>query len=567
MRQIYNFLLSVVAFLLCVNSTFAIDRTENDLGTLELGKEYTLSGNNYSYAEFTPEEDGYIQVYSSSSNTFRPFKVWKGSAKETMALADNSFVLTPLILKDYSGFNYELPVKKEVTYYMCASTMAGDNIKVTVKTEPKAIEYYGSSVTEGEVVSPTKTSSVSFNFNRPVVASSAAIIYGDNQREAVTSRASSTSYACAVAVDVKSALVKLAAVGKINVGDELTIEVKGISEDLDYVAEGDAPLTYGDVKLKVKLGALPAMLESATLDGVPVTSSTKFLTWYGEGKGKLVLTFSKNLRATGNTAAAILRFGDSDKQEQGGYYQENNDEKVGDFTLQISGKQIILDFSNKRRTVADMVKSTESNREDAFTKINLEINKVKSSDGSLAYSESSQTMGKFNFSFDLDVPVANVTSEFTPANGKSIKDVDEVEIWITDANQLSFDGVNFKYVDENNVEQCVTVTDYTWEADEDDLEEDAYTLTVKIPEEVKDKNNVVVSLNNVLCSDGKDYSNSIAAKYNVVATGIANISVEGNDTVKVYNLNGQLVSEGKESSAFQGLKGIYIVNGKKVVFE
>lgn len=73
--------------------------------------------------------------------------------------------------------------------------------------------------------------------------------------------------------------------------------------------------------------------------------------------------------------------------------------------------------------------------------------------------------------------------------------------------------------------------------------------------------NVTVSLYKVTCADGKDYTDIVAAKYNVEASGIANISAVGGKDVKVYNLNGQLVREGKS------LNGVYIVDGKKVVLK
>ena len=41
----------------------------------------------------------------------------------------------------------------------------------------------------------------------------------------------------------------------------------------------------------------------------------------------------------------------------------------------------------------------------------------------------------------------------------------------------------------------------------------------------------------------------------------------GNRTIKVYNLQGQLVKEGKASEVLNGLKGLYIVNGKKMIIK
>lgn len=549
MKHFYKLLTCIAAFLLLGTMS---SLAEINLGEVELGKTYSLTSNEYYYATLTPQEDGYMQVYSTSSGTLRAFKTWEGSAQATMALAENNYVQNKLLTsKENYGYNYEIAVKKGVTYYLCCYTLASSKFDVTVKMEPKKLEYLGSSVTAGAEFSPTSTSSVSFQFNRSVVCSSAAIIYGDNQREAVPSR--SSSYACTVSADLMNTLINLASNGKIKAGDEFTVEVKNVTENPEDVAEGAEPLVYGDVSLKLKMGNLPAMLESVTFDGVPVTNSTKFLTYYAEGKGKLVLTFTKEL--SDEYGSATLRFGDFDKQAEGGYYQEVDG--MG-FTMTIKGKQVILDFSGKNRRISDMVSSTESDIEDAYTKINIEIARLRSIDGVKPYSTSAS--GKFNYSFDLEVPVVNVSSEFTPANGASIKDEDEIEIWITDAEQIKFDGVDFKYVDDNNEPQVITVTEYTWEPDEDG----AYILTVKIPEEVKTKNNVTVCLDNIFCADGKDYSNIIAAIYNKVADGISNITVETNKNMKVYNLNGQLVRKGKSLS---GQKGIYVVNGKKVVLK
>lgn len=528
---------------------------DTDFGKVELGKTYELVEREYYCATLTPEEDGFMQVYSDANSTLRAYKEWKNNVKETMAMSGNNYVQTKIIGGDSYRYCYELAVKKGVTYYLCCYTISDEKFHVTVKMDHKELKFLGTSVEAGYKVSPTKTTSVSFLFNHPVVCSSAAIVYGDNQRVSVP--ANSSSYSCSISASVKSTLVELASDGKLKEGDDFTIELKNVTEDIEEAPGVETPLIYGDVTLKLKVGEMPAMLESVTFDGVPVTSSTKFLTYYAEGKGKLVLTFSKEM--SDEYGSATLRFGDSEKQSTGGYYQELDGEG---FTMTISGKQVILDFSGKNRRISDMVTATESDREDAYTKINIEIAQLRSIDGVKPYSTS--TSGKFNYSFDLEVPEVNVSSDFTPANGSSIKDVKEIEIWITDAEQIKFDGVNFSYVDENNETQVIAVNDYTWEADPDGTEDNAYILTVKIPEEVKTKNNVTVSLNNIFCADGKDYSNIIAALYNVQATGINGVSIDADKTAKIYNINGQLV---KESRSMEDLHGVYILDGKKIVLK
>lgn len=565
-------MLSLMACLFLGTATsVAAAKDEIDFGALELNKEYHMGGNNYYCGTFTPEKDGFLQVYSNMTTNLRPFIVWKGSARETMTTADNEYSHVQIRLKDSYSYSYEMAVKAGTTYYMCSSTMTGDNVNVTLKMEDKKITCFGASLSEGDEVSPTSTNKVSFSFNRPVVASSAAIIYGDGKEEAVRPIASSA--ACSISAELQDALLKLGTGNRVKAGDEITVVIRDVREDSDGAGDGE-PLAYGDVSIKLTMGEVPTMLLSATLDGVPVTANTKFLTYYAPGTGKLVLNFSKPLDE--KAGSALLRFGDSDEADNGGYYLENANKK-GTFTFEVKGTQVLIDFSGKRRAVNDMVSSTESNRGADFTVINLEISKITDLNGERAFTTSSKTMGRFNYSFSLDVPEANVSSEFTPMSGASIKDVDNIEIWITDYATLSFQGVSFSYDQkENGIEVTpdadgnvdiikdvvVDMNDIQVEPDEDDEEEGAYILTVPVPEEVKNMKNVTVSLYKVTCADGKDYTDIVAAKYNVVTDGIESITSDANKSMKVYNLNGQLVREGK---SLRGLKGIYVVDGKKVV--
>lgn len=577
MKHLYVSLVSLLTFLfLGSSSAFAAVKEEIGFGVMELNKTYNMTGSNYYYGTFTPDNDGYLQVYSNRTTNIRTFRSWEGSASATMALQDNEYSHYRIVRKDVYSYSYELPVKKGVTYYMCGNTMMGDNIDVVLKMEPKTIEFFGCSLEGGDEVSPTSTNSVSFSFNREVRATSAAILYGDGKQEGVT--ATPNDYNASISVNLKDALLKLGTAGVIKKGDVITVVVKGVKENPENLGDGEQSIAYGDASIKLKVGEMPTMLLSATFDGVPVTANTKFLTYYAPGTGQLVLTFSKPLDES--DGSALLRFGDFDEADNGGYYQEDANKKEGNFTFKVKGNQVIMDFSGKRRAISDMVTSTESQRGADFTVINLQISKITDENGERAFSTSSTTMGRFNYTFSLDVPEANVSSEFTPASGASIKNQKNIEIWITDYAALSFKGVSFSYDQkENGIELTpdedgnvdiikdvvVDLENIQVEADPDD--EDglgAYILTVPVPEEVKNMNNVTVSLYQVTCVDGKDYTDIVAAKYNVVASGIENVSAADNKDMKVYNLNGQLVREGK---SLDGLKGVYIVNAKKVVLK
>lgn len=562
MKRLSNIITCLIACLLCcLYTNAATESPEYDYGEIQIGETYKMKDECVYHATFTATKDGYLHVYSTTTNTLRPFKEWCGTTVATMAKQDNGFNLLRLSLGNSSTYNYEFPVKAGDTFYFCGRTFKGEDVDVTFKLEEKkTIEFLSASVDEGEIVSPSEVSSIIFNFNRPVVIASAVIVYGDGMEESVTAGTLST---CGISVGIRDVLVKLSTNGLINEGETFELKIKGVQEDPSDITDGSAPIVYGDVSVRLKVGELPAMLQSATIDGVPVTANTKFLTYYAPGTGVLTLTFTKKLDS--KYGEGLIRFGDSDQADNGGYYQEYNAEhrngKDGNFTLKVEGNQVIIDFSGKRRAVSDMVSSTESNRGVDFTTINLEISKVTDTDGNRAYTTSSKTAGRFNYSFKIDVPEANVSSDFTPGNGSSIKNVDNIEIWITDEQSLTYDGVKFAYLDENGTEQEIIVRDYTREEDEE--EEDAIILTVPVPEAMKTTNNVVVSLNNVSCVDGKDYSNVVAAKYNVVETGISGINANSSISERAFSLNGQAVNK----NALGTSKSIIISGGKKVIAE
>lgn len=64
------------------------------------------------------------------------------------------------------------------------------------------------------------------------------------------------------------------------------------------------------------------------------------------------------------------------------------------------------------------------------------------------------------------------------------------------------------------------------------------------------------------------YKNELVVEFNFdSATSISNVEQASNRVAKVYNLNGCLVGEGNPAVILNNKKGIYIVNGKKVVLK
>ena len=71
-----------------------------------------------------------------------------------------------------------------------------------------------------------------------------------------------------------------------------------------------------------------------------------------------------------------------------------------------------------------------------------------------------------------------------------------------------------------------------------------------------------------ICLGNQTYDKELVLEFVYdTTTAIANIEQPSDRTAKIYNLNGYLVGEGNPSEVLANKKGIFIVNGKKVVLK
>ncbi|MCM1006143.1 MAG: hypothetical protein NC402_07590 [Prevotella sp.] len=71
---------------------------------------------------------------------------------------------------------------------------------------------------------------------------------------------------------------------------------------------------------------------------------------------------------------------------------------------------------------------------------------------------------------------------------------------------------------------------------------------------------------NAIEANGVSNSNVIMFSFNVSQeTGLDSLTIEDAD-ITIYNLNGVIVFKGKAAEIGNSLKGLFIVNGKKVIF-
>lgn len=505
---------------------------ENDLGKLQLNQTYTINADAVAYGTFTPEKSGWLRIDANSANTLLPYKEWLGSYDASVTNAtDNALSFTKLDLNDRTKFCYEMQVEAGVTYCFAGKNngMSENGTQCVLSMDKeRSLVCYGPGKAEGSVVSPVAASQLSFSFNRRTKYASAELTANGN-----TVSLSGRNADYAILVSIKDALVDMGNKGLIKTGDKFTIIIKGVRSETDEFTLGyDLEATY-------ELGALPTSLIGSThTDGT-------LLTWYepGDPEGMIILEFSKAIKS----ANAQINYGISGRGSEDAAFVRLS------LTPIIDGNKVILDMTGVRRLPTDLIQADGVDfTDDAFKKISIGITGIRDIDGIGTY-PSTKWM-----TFDFVTPTTDVACDFSPVDGSNIDNVDNITIWIQDENKLKYSGVDFTY-EENGEKKTVTVTDLKKEDDAD--VEGAKNVTVAIPAEVKGKGDITVTLHDLSCIDGKDYSADIRADYkSLVATGIQNIQMQTPASHVMYNLNGIKVNANAKS-----LKGVYIINGKKVV--
>ena len=362
---------------------------------------------------------------------------------------------------------------------------------------------------EGAKLSTTPSADVEFYFNGKIVSGlKADIKSGDNVAEVGV-----VTYGVRATVPCTNTLNAWYANGSLKAGDPVSVTLKGVKLDgasaegkdftANYVAAGQAANKVSEV--------LPNPFKSY---------------WQkGSADAKMSLTFDQEM---GDGAYCELYYGSVDVD--GGFYVE----QVPAVT---EGKTITVDFAGKRRSAQEMVTL------DSYpTQISMKLMNVRSADGQYAATTDQGAIGSFSYTTDyLNLEKKTVASEFTPANGGTLKDVETLEVYIRGVSALTFDGFNFAYksgdTEANEVVALDACTAKTEAADPD-----AVTYTVPVPAAVKaGVDGVTVTLANLESVDGYDYGEKVKATYD---TFVITFSDPANGAVvEKFNYNDQVTIE------------------------
>lgn len=527
--------LFVLLFSFCcwIKAADTADANLVNLGALELDKTYTLKAETPYYGYFTPEKSGWLVVEGTSVAFFTPVVEWKGSMQATLWDDDrNQYAITSINTNNADLKRYEIHVDAGTTYWFVRSNTPESDVDCSLSmNKERNLLYYGPLYAEGQVVTPTKKTQLSFSFNRKVKYATATVVANGNT-VSLSGRTNGTN----INVDVKDILIDMATQkGYVKPGDELEIHITGIRS-----ADGEFTLDK-DIDAKYIMGDVPVALVKAT------NTEGSILTWYepGDPAGMITLEFSDKI----SQASAIINYGKTGRGTESSDFVRIPIEPI------IEGNKLILDLTGVRRLPSDMIAADGIDfSEDDFKKITIGITGIRDENGQSTY-PSSKWM-----TFDLVTLTADIASYFIPGDGSNIDDEKEITIWINDESKLKYSGVDFTYI-QNGEQKVMTVTDMKKVSAEDADFPTAKMVTVNIPDEVRGKGDIMVSLHDLTCADGKDYSKDIAAEFvSNTSTGIQNVQLKQPAHVEIYNLNGLKLNP---STALK--KGVYIVNGKKVV--
>lgn len=454
-----------------------------DLGVLETNKGYDIDSKALYKGCFTAPEEGTLVVKSSNYDLLQPYN--------DEGLTDR---INYTFLRDNNTGHgsYKLKLTKGQTIWLAYNGLNKATNTLTFGDDAAAKMALNEVLPAAhDTVMCTKTRQIAFRFNNPVACSRVEFINGN-----YTKRLDAQITKSSILLDIKETFYKFMKENNLKENDEFTIRLSGVrsAEDAENILGTD-----GILETKFICGKKPVAL----LSEGNYSNDHKFLSFWPTGTpdGIFTLQFDGDLQvptAKGYNTTAQLTYGDM-STEAAERYMENLD-------IKIEGSKLTIDLTGKDRTPYKMLGSNA-----LYDNILFAISHVRDAEGYPVYSSGSGSIGSFTRSMPYELVSVEANTEFTPANGESLKGVDNLEVFATDYKKFSFSGVKFTYT-VNKETKSVVVTNYT--ATADDAIEGAYTINIPVPAEVKaGASNVMVSFENLVAADGKDHSAKFSAIY------------------------------------------------------
>lgn len=483
-QGIQTFKKYVMMLVLVLTGTMAANAADViDLGVLETNKGYDIDSKALYKGCFTAPEEGTLVVKSSNYDLLQPYN--------DEGLTDR---INYTFLRDNNTGHgsYKLKLTKGQTIWLAYNGLNKATNTLTFGDDAAAKMALNEVLpAAGSTVMCTNTRQIAFRFNNPVACSRVEFINGN-----YTKRLDAQMSKSSILLDIKETFYKFMKENNLKEGDEFTIRLSGVrsADDAENILGTD-----GVIETKFICGKKPVAL----LSEGNFSNDHKFLSFWPTGTpdGIFTLQFDGDLQvptAEGYNTTAQLTYGDMSTEATERYMEKLN--------IKIEGSKLTIDLTGKDRTPYKMLGSNT-----LYDNILFAISHVRDANGNPVYSSGSGSIGSFTRSMPYELVSVEANTEFTPANGESLKGVDNLEVFATDYKKFSFSGVKFTYT-VNKETKSVVVTNYT--ATTDDAIEGAYTINIPVPAEVKaGASNVMVSFENLVAADGKDHSAKFSAIY------------------------------------------------------
>ncbi len=438
---------------------------------LELGKEYSGTMMDDLYLSYTPAESGKL--------------VFTGTGEMPTPYVDATF---ETVYEDHTvsfvagGKEMEMNVAKDVTYYLCIRNHVTDWVFTAKMADASVIAMEYASPEPNQEFPLSLGGFLEIHFDTSVTVGQALL-----QTGTTTAQVNATAYGKAVSMELKNTLMSWMKEGVLKAGDTFTLTLSDVKSAYDenvlYNGDGKLVLTW-------TASAKPAEVVKTTLP-------EKFLSfWPFDAEGGVVTVEYDAELSTEVMPYATIGFGSP--EVEGDYYEET-------LPVEISGKTMKLDFRGSRRVPAEMVASGSN-----YGNMRLKVDNIRSADGNYVYSEGQGTFGSFQHVFPYEEISFDLTTEFTPASGSSLAGVNSIELWLSNAEAVSFDGVNIDFKSAAGEFQNVQYTNEQCNYKNEGA--DGITLTIPVTPEMQEGTNVTVMLINLMSNDG--LYREIVAVYN-----------------------------------------------------
>ncbi len=541
---------AVSTFIALGASSATISAEVVNFGNLEPGIEYSWPQFATVQGVYTPKETGSVKfVYDT---TIIDIYTSPDHNDDSKVSAEMSYTSAGKVMT-YSELKAGTPYYVYLGFAMDAGSLIiyeGSSELKLVSTDPsidpESPNYYGGKM------SASSHYEMVVDFNFPITYSSVVLIAPDNSRVNVTAK-TGTGTGTSIGCDISPAMMQMYKEGKIKEGDKVTLSIFQVTDASDnqnkFNGNGrcDIPFTVAakPIELVEVIGA-----EKNSIENV-------FDSYYlpGDENALIKFVFDGPL-STEKTGVASMSYGNSDNLDVGVYYEDVtgvHDENTATF-----------DFSGKRRRPIDMLPA--STPETQPNGLGISFGNLYSSDGQRAYTGSKSNPNGYAFSFVINTLQYTIVGDFTPARGTTLTFGQPMEIWVMNGEKIKYDTIRFDYT-EGGEAKYYDMPENEVKEESDPLSEGAMLYTFNIPTLPCDEGTpVTVRMTGIQCADGLDHSNDVFGDFKQATAGIADVSFSDSDILDVYDIAGVRVLSGVKREALSSLaKGIYVINGKKIV--